>query len=184
MTRLARWCFDHRRRVLVAWLLAAVALLGLSRAAGSTFNAALSLPNTDSQAAVSLLTQNFPAAAGAGDQVVIQATSGATIASPSVRAAVTTALDRVAQLPGIQSVASPYAPGGAAQVSRDGTIAFARVTWNTQPASITTTAAGRSSRPPNRPTAPTPTSPSRARRSPTPNARPWARRSPSGSSPR
>jgi RND superfamily putative drug exporter len=143
MTRLARWCFDHRRRVLVAWLLAAVALLGLSRAAGSTFSAALSLPNTDSQAAVNLLTQNFPAAAGEGDQVVIQATGGATIASPGVRAAVTTALDRVARLPGIQSVASPYAAGGAAQVSRDGTIAFARVTWNTQPASITTTAAGR-----------------------------------------
>ena len=142
MSRLARWCFDHRRRVVVTWLLAAIVLLGVSQAAGSSFNATLSLPNTDSQAAVSLLTQNFPAAAGEGDQVVIQATNGAAIRSAPVRAAVTAALDKVAQVPGVTSVASPYAADGAAQISRDGTIAFARVTWDTQPASITTADAG------------------------------------------
>ena len=138
MSRLARWCFDHRRRVVVIWLLAAVVLLGVSRAAGSNFTAALSLPNTDSQAAVSLLTQNFPAAAGEGDQVVIQATAGAAIDSAPVRAAVTAALDKVAKVPGVASVASPYAADGAGQISRDDTIAFARVTWDTQSASITT----------------------------------------------
>jgi RND superfamily putative drug exporter len=138
VSRLASWCFDHRRRIVVIWLLAAVALLGVNRAAGSNFNAALSLPNTDSQAAVSLLTQNFPAAAGEGDQVVIQASDGAVIRSVPVRAAVTTALDKVAQVPGVASVASPYAAAGPAQISRDGTIAFARVTWGTQSASITT----------------------------------------------
>ena len=115
MTRLARWCFDRRRRVLVVWLLAAVAPLGLSRAAGSTFNAALSLPNTDSHAAVNLLIQNFPAAAGEGDQIVIQTTGGATIASPTVRATLTTPLARVAGPPGIRSVASPYAARGQAR---------------------------------------------------------------------
>jgi len=138
VSRLARWCFDHRRRVVVIWLLAAVVLLGVSRAAGSNFTAALSLPNTDSQAAVSLLTQNFPAAAGEGDQVVIQATAGAAIDSAPVRAAVTAALDKVAKVPGVASVASPYAADGAGQISRDDTIAFARVTWDTQSASITT----------------------------------------------
>ena len=138
MSRLARWCFDHCRRVVVIWLLAAVVLLGVSRAAGSNFTAALSLPNTDSQAAVSLLTQNFPAAAGEGDQVVIQATAGAAIDSAPVRAAVTAALDKVAKVPGVASVASPYAADGAGQISRDDTIAFARVTWDTQSASITT----------------------------------------------
>jgi putative drug exporter of the RND superfamily len=138
VSRLARWCFDHRRRVVVIWLLAAVVLVGVSRAAGSNFNAALSLPDTDSQAAVSLLTQNFPAAAGEGDQVVIQATAGAAIRSAPVRTAVTAALGNVAKVPGVASVASPYAAAGATQISRDGTIAFARVTWDTQSASITT----------------------------------------------
>jgi RND superfamily putative drug exporter len=143
MSRLARWCFDHRKRVAVTWLLAALVLLGLSQAAGSSFNATLSLPGTDSQAAVSLLAQNFPAAAGEGDQVVIQATHGAAIRSAPVQAAVTAALAKVAEVPGVTSVASPYAAGGAAQVSRDGTIAFAGVTWDTQSAGITTADVGR-----------------------------------------
>ncbi|MGD0067526.1 MAG: MMPL family transporter [Streptosporangiaceae bacterium] len=108
MSRLARWCFDHRRRVVVIWLLVAVVLLGVSRAAGSNFNAALSLPDTDSQAAVSLLTQNFPAAAGEGDQVVIQATAGAAIRSAPVRAAVTAALAKVAKVPGVESADGPH----------------------------------------------------------------------------
>ena len=142
MSRLARWCFDHRRRVAITWLLAAIVLLGVSQAAGSSFNANLSLPNTDSQAAVTLLTQNFPAAAGEGDQVVIQATNGAAIRSAPVQAAVTAALDKVAQVPGVTSVASPYAADGTAQISRDGTIAFAKVTWDTQAAGITKADAG------------------------------------------
>jgi uncharacterized membrane protein YdfJ with MMPL/SSD domain len=137
MSRLARWCFTRRRTVLAAWLLLLVVALGAARAAGGAFNSDLSLPGTDSQAAVSLLTQHYPAAAGETDQVVIQATGGATIESAPVRGAVTAALARVSALPGIASVASPYTAAGAAQVSRGGTVAFARVTWDKQPDQIT-----------------------------------------------
>ena len=55
MTRIARWCFEHRRTVVAAWVVALIALLGISRVAGSDFNSDLSLSNTDSQAAVDLL---------------------------------------------------------------------------------------------------------------------------------
>jgi RND superfamily putative drug exporter len=139
MTRLARWCFEHRWTVVVAWVVVLIALLGISRVAGSDFNSDLSLSNTDSQAAVDLLKQNFPSVAGEGDQVVFQATGGATIASPQVRSAVTAALAEVAAVPGVDSVASPYGPAGAAQVSRNGTVAFARVTWAHEPAAVTAT---------------------------------------------
>jgi putative drug exporter of the RND superfamily len=137
MTRLARWCFTRRRTVLAAWLLLLVVALGAARVAGGAFNSSLSLPGTDSQAAVSLLTQHYPAAAGETDQVVIQATGGATIESAPVRGAVTAALARVSALPGIASVTSPYTTAGASQVSRGGTVAFARVTWDKQPDQIT-----------------------------------------------
>jgi hypothetical protein len=33
--RLAAWCYDHRRRVLAAWVLAVVAVIGLAQWAGS-----------------------------------------------------------------------------------------------------------------------------------------------------
>jgi putative drug exporter of the RND superfamily len=142
MTRLARWCFTHRRTVLAAWLLILIVALGTARGAGGAFNSSLSLPGTDSQAAVSLLTQHYPAAAGETDQVVIQATGGATIQSPQVRGLVTQALARVSAVPGIASVASPYAATGASQVGGDGTVAFARVTWDRQPDQVTAADAG------------------------------------------
>jgi RND superfamily putative drug exporter len=142
MTRLARCCFTRRRTVLAAWLLLLVLALGVARAAGGAFNSDLGLPGTDSQAAVSLLTQHYPAAAGETDQVVIQAAGAATVQSPQVRGPVTKALARVSALSGIASVASPYAAAGAAQVSGDGTVAFARVTWDRQPDQINAADAG------------------------------------------
>ena len=142
MTRLARWCFTRRRTVLAAWLLLLIVALGTARVAGGAFNSSLSLPGTDAQAAVSVLTQHYPAAAGETDQVVIQATGGATVGSPQVRGPVTRALARVSAVPGIASVASPYAAAGAAQVSRSGTVAFARVTWDKQPDQVTAADAG------------------------------------------
>jgi RND superfamily putative drug exporter len=138
MSGLARWCFQHRRWVAAAWLLAMVAVVGVGRAAGTDFGSSFNLPGTDSQAAVSLLTQNFPAASGEGDQIVIQASHGATIRSAPVRAAVTDALAKVAAVPGVEAVASPYAKADAGQISRDGTIAFATVAWDKQSAQVTT----------------------------------------------
>jgi RND superfamily putative drug exporter len=137
MARLARWCFEHRWRVLAIWLLALVALAGVSKSAGNSFNTVLSLSDTDSAAASTLLTTNFPAAAGEGDQIVFQTQAGATVRSAPVRAAVSAALVRAAAVPGVESVAGPYGPGGAAQISRSGTVAFARVTWN-RPATLIT----------------------------------------------
>jgi RND superfamily putative drug exporter len=125
--------------VVAGWLLAMVVVVGAGKAAGTDFSSSFSLPNTDSQAAVTLLTQNFPSASGEGDQVVIQATHGATISSAAVRTPVTAALAKVAEVPGVEAVTSPYTKAGAAQISRDGTVAFARVTWDKQAAQVTAT---------------------------------------------
>jgi putative drug exporter of the RND superfamily len=137
MARLARWCFAHRKTVTLAWLAALLVILGSSTAIGTSFNTNLTLPGTDSQAAVTLLTRNFPAAAGESDKIVIQATRGATVRSAPVRAAVTAALARAARVSGVAAVTSPYAPSGAAQISRDGTVAFAGVTWDRPSAQVT-----------------------------------------------
>jgi RND superfamily putative drug exporter len=137
MKRLARFSVQHRRFVLAGWLLVAVIVFALSSAAGSTFSDNFNLPGTDSQAAVGLLTTNFPAASGEGDQVVFQARQGATIRSPAVMTAATTALAKVANVPGVDAVGSPYGKRGSAQISRDGTVAFATVTWNQVDAKVT-----------------------------------------------
>ncbi len=143
MARLSRWCFEHRRRVVAGWLLSLVLVLGLSVALGSRFSSDFSLPGTDSQAAVTLLTKNFPAATGEGDDVVFQAVGGATVRSAAVRSAVSAALAKVARVPGVIAVGSPYGPQGGAQVSRDGTIAFATVNWDKRAQDMTAADAGR-----------------------------------------
>ena len=47
-------------------------------------------------------------------------------------------LAKVAALGDVASVASPYAPAGAAQISRSGQVAFANVTLDKQAANVTT----------------------------------------------
>lgn len=137
MTALAHWCFEHRKKVVGFWLLALILAVSASQMLGSNFNSNFNLPNTDSQAAVTLLAKNFPAATGEGDQVVIQSTHRADIRTPSVQTAVTAALTKVAAVPGIATVTSPYSTAGAAQISRDKTVAFATVTWAKAGAKVT-----------------------------------------------
>ncbi|HJZ36138.1 MAG TPA: MMPL family transporter [Solirubrobacterales bacterium] len=137
MTRLARFCFNHRGKVVSAWLVALVVVLVAGHAVGGEFNSDFNLPGTDSQAAVSLLTAGFPSASGEGDQIVVQAEGGAGVRSPAVRKAFGEALTRVAKVPGVEAVGSPYAKGGAAQISRDGKVAFATVNWKMVPSEVT-----------------------------------------------
>lgn len=130
MNRLAHWCFQHRKRVVAGWLLALVAGFAVSSMVGSTFDTDTTLPGTDSQSAYDLLDANFPAAAGEGDQLVIHTTGSATVRSQAVRASVTHALTEMAAVPGVTSIGSPYSAGNGAQISSDGTVAFANITWD------------------------------------------------------
>ena len=129
MSRLARWCFDHRRRASSPWLLARDRASGLARRREAPSMPTSACPNTDSQAAVSLLAAELPGRGRRRDQVVIQATTWAAIRSPSVQAAVIAALTRWPRFP--RDVGrQPLLLGRMGQISRDGTIAFAKVTWN------------------------------------------------------
>ena len=92
MPKMARWCFRHRTWVIAGWLLALVIVVALSTSIGSKYNSNLSLPNTDSQAAANLLTKNFPAASGEGDQVVIAAAASTLPSAAAVRRLVTVTL--------------------------------------------------------------------------------------------
>jgi RND superfamily putative drug exporter len=121
---LARWCFRHRRIVLSLWLVALIGFGAVDRAVGSSFANNFSLPATDSSRALDVLKTNFPAQSGDTEQVVIQAKNG-TLNDPATKAEVTAMLDKVAQLPHVRAVTSPYELGG--QISKDGSIGLATV---------------------------------------------------------
>ena len=134
MAALARWCFRRRAWVLVAWLGLLVILGVLSRTAGSAYTSSSTVPGTGSTTALSLLGRAFPG--HAGDQDTIVWTSPEGVRAAPVRARITAMLNQVAAAPSVGTVISPYAARGAAQVSRDGTIAYATVVFDAQAASL------------------------------------------------
>ena len=118
----------HRRLVVTVWIVATVAILAVSSSVGKKTASSFTLPGTGSQQAVDLLKSNFPAQAGDADQIVFHAKTGKLTAAAD-RATIRTTVGRVAGLPHVTGVVSPFAPGQHA-VSRDGTIAFATVSFD------------------------------------------------------
>ena len=93
--------------MIALWLVVLAAAVGLSTLAGGDFNANFSLPGTDSNAAVNLLTKDFPGASGEGDQIVFRATGSSTLSSSADHRTIEAALAKVARVPGIVAVGQP-----------------------------------------------------------------------------
>src|SRR6266511_3135056 len=122
MLKLTRWTIAHRRIVL------AVGVLVVSQAVGKRDANNFSLPNTDSQRAIDLLESRFPTQAGDADQIVFRTRAGK-LHDASARAVIVPLLGRIARLPHVAGVVSPYAAGANA-VSSDGRIGFATVEFD------------------------------------------------------
>src|SRR2546429_8196417 len=131
MSAIARWCYHHRFVVIAAWVVVLFGLGALSQAVKSDYNNSFSLPGTGSTAAQQLLARAVPAQAGDSDTIVWQVDHG-TVRDPAVAARMTAMLRQVATMPEVAAVVGPYGPRGAAQVSRDGRIAYATVDFARQ----------------------------------------------------
>src|SRR4051794_16089484 len=129
MRRLAEWCVRHRRITVLSWIGLLVVCVAAAGATGSTFKSNFSLPKSDSQQAIDLLKKNFPAQSGDSAQIVFH-TTGATVRAPAIRARMQATLARVARLPHVRGVVSPYGAAGARSVSPDGRTAFATVQFD------------------------------------------------------
>ncbi len=120
----------HRWWVIAGWAVLVLALAGLARAAGgASFDNNVSLPpGYGSQQAQALLQRHFPQAAGDQDQIVVHVTAG-TVTDTAVRDRLRAMFARVARMPYVAGVASPYGSHGQA-ISRDARTAFATVTFD------------------------------------------------------
>jgi RND superfamily putative drug exporter len=128
MQTLARWSFLHRRIVVAMWVLSFVALMVASVLAGSHYEDNLSLPGTQSDRAVSLLHNAAPRA-GDVDQVVFAVKSGS-VTDAATKQRIESALTAITVLPHVSGVASPFRSIGAQQISGDGRIAFALISFD------------------------------------------------------
>src|SRR5258707_5338576 len=140
MRALAGWCVSHRRLVVTGWLVALIGLSVLSQSVGSSYKDSFSLNGTQSFEALNLLQKVAPKASGDREQIVVAVKHGK-LTDPAVRTQVEAMLTKVAALPDVASVASPYSVAGAAQISSSGQVAFANVTLTKQEVKITTSQA-------------------------------------------
>jgi putative drug exporter of the RND superfamily len=138
MRALATWCVRHRRLVVLFWVGALVVVSLISRAAGSDYSNSFSLPKTESSDAINLLEAASPKVSGDVDQIVFETSSRSSVTDTAVVARIDAMLSRVAKVPHVTDIVSPYGPDGAGHVSKDHTIAFATVTFDKQAQNLST----------------------------------------------
>ena len=141
MKALASWCVRHRLIVLLLWLAALIGTSVLSQSIGTAYSNSFSLPNTESTHALSLLQSAAPSVAGDREQIVFHTTNGTAVTNPEVEASVNTMLAKVANVPYVSKITSPYGLGGFTQISAKGTTGFATVTFDRLSQNISTTVA-------------------------------------------
>ncbi|MFE9019421.1 MMPL family transporter [Streptomyces sp. NPDC007808] len=129
MAALARWCVQRRLVAVLLWLLAFGGVSAAAVVTGTAYSNDYEVPGTESGRATQLLQDGFPGLGGDSDTVVWHTTSG-TVRAADVEQTMTRTLDRIAQLPGVAAVGSPYDKQGAPQISADGHTAYATVTFD------------------------------------------------------
>jgi RND superfamily putative drug exporter len=126
--KIGRLSFRRRHFVALIWV-ALLTLAGVGAASAPTAgNSSFSIPGTEAQKAFDLLEQRFPgtSADGATARVVFKAPSGEKMTDPGNKATVRDTVKELADGSEVARVTDPYQ---AKAVSKDGTIAYAQVSY-------------------------------------------------------
>ena len=105
---LGRWAYRSRRLVLVSWLVILVAIGGAAAVFNKGLDNSISIPGTESQAALDSLSTTFPQVSGASAQIIVVAADGQFITDPTYEDALNAAADNMATLPQIDNATSPF----------------------------------------------------------------------------
>ena len=130
LERLASWCHHHRRLVLLIWILALPATFALSGALGGKFNdRQTGGAGTESSKALDVFSRELPQATaesrGEAGEIVFKVDDGVA----SKQAEITAWLDNFATQSIVASVSNPFVAPQPGQVSSDGTVGIAQVTF-------------------------------------------------------
>ncbi|MDF9878803.1 MMPL family transporter [Cellulosimicrobium cellulans] len=116
---LGRWAVGARRLVLAAWIGILVLAGALAGLVGQGLDDEVTIPGTESQAALDRLAATFPQVSGASAQVVVVAPDGSTIEDDAVRGPVEDAVTALGDVDGVAAVTSPYDDTMTASISDD-----------------------------------------------------------------
>jgi RND superfamily putative drug exporter len=118
-----------------AWVVILAGLLAANHAFGGKYVNDYTVPGSGSSNGLNLLNSDYPQQGGYGGQIVFHATHGTVTQQ---QAAVNQATSNVAKLSGVIKAVSPFASANSGAVSKNGTIAYASVSWSDNPAGLTT----------------------------------------------
>ncbi|MGW4504240.1 MMPL family transporter [Streptomyces sp. NPDC004436] len=126
--RTGRWCAGRPRRVIGAWLVLLLVLGGAVLAYGRVTSEAVTIPGSDSQAALDTAAAAFPGPASGGQPLVLHTGAGGpALSGDASRAAVEQSARAIAEVPHVVSVVTPYEAAGAGAMSADGRTAYLSV---------------------------------------------------------
>src|SRR4029077_2701950 len=97
MQRFGTWCTNHRKTVILGWVLALIVIGFAAGSAGSAFSENFELPSSDSQRAVDLLEKRFPAQSR--ENVTMPSRAPAGVESPPVRRKMSAAFAAIEKVP-------------------------------------------------------------------------------------
>ncbi|WP_431915595.1 MMPL family transporter [Micromonospora wenchangensis] len=132
--RLGRASLRRRRLVVAVWL---VVLVGLGIAAATLKGPTASnftMPGTESQQALDLLAERFPAASGATGTIAVKAPTDGQLTTPDGQAVVKGVVQEAAALPGVVGAVDPYQSQA---VTPDGRYALIQVQFATRADDVT-----------------------------------------------
>jgi putative drug exporter of the RND superfamily len=129
--------FSARRHwiVIIAWVIILGVAVGAKSAFGGDYVNNYNVPGTQSDAGLNRLNDTFSSQGGYSGQIVFHARTGTVSANMT---AVNQATSNVSKLSDVIKSVSPFASSSSGMVSKDGTIAYASVSWNVNPYSLGT----------------------------------------------
>ncbi|MBK5238162.1 MAG: MMPL family transporter, partial [Actinomycetales bacterium] len=133
---LGRWAYRSRRLVLVGWILALVVIGGFAGVFNKGLDNAISIPGTESQAALQTLAANFPQVSGTSAQLIVVAPPGDTVNDPAIVSAVNATVADIATLPQISGAVSPFGTTVTGAVSDNGQAGLVSIQFTGSAATI------------------------------------------------
>jgi putative drug exporter of the RND superfamily len=120
---------------IIAWVIILGGLLAAKSAVGGEYVNNYTISGSNSADGLNVLNSTFPQQGGYGGQIVFHASKG-TVADQ--QSAVNQSVSNISKLPDVIKAVSPFASPNTGAVSKDGTIAYATVSWNVNPDSLET----------------------------------------------
>jgi len=129
---LARWCYRHRRLVLVAWIVLLVGVNVLAKTVGGDLEKSLTLPGTESQRAFDVMKTDFAQPGDTGYLVFKSTAPNGVQSQEAMNVIEKQVAPALRKQPHVVSIVTPFEQGGSGFVSRDGQIAYGQIQFDVQ----------------------------------------------------